>query len=85
MQCKAVIDTLSQIARLNVQDFESDYLEIVPYTKTPNRPFGDGIGVISFSQIYFDTKWNKGLIILRIPMRTKMWYRRSRALRKERR
>jgi len=37
-------------------------LEIFPYTKKSNRPFGEGIGVLSFSKIYFSHEADKAIL-----------------------
>lgn len=59
---KAIVDTLSQTARLNVKDLATSYLEIIPYTKRPHRPYGDGMGVISFSRTYFSKEADKAIL-----------------------
>lgn len=58
----AIIDTLSQIAQLSVRDIVIDYLEVVPYTRKPFKPYGEGMGVISFSRTYFDEKGGKAIL-----------------------
>jgi hypothetical protein len=57
-----VVDTLSQIAQLDAKDLVIDYLEIVPYDKKTNRPYGDGLGVISFSKPYFNENASKAIL-----------------------
>lgn len=58
---ESVLDTVSVTARLNVKDFAVNYLEVVPYGEK-NKPFGDGIGVIGFSRIYFNGKGDKAIL-----------------------
>lgn len=59
---ETIIDTLSQTVQLNVRDLVIGYLEVVPYTRKPFKPYGEGIGVISFSRIYFDEKGSKAIL-----------------------
>ena len=59
---KSIIDTLSQSAALSAKDLTVSYLEIVPYVKRVNRPFGDGMGVFSFSRIYFNKEADKAIL-----------------------
>jgi hypothetical protein len=57
-----IIDTLSQTAELQTGDLLVDYLEIVPYARKPYRPFGDGIGVISLSKVFFDATGRRAIL-----------------------
>jgi hypothetical protein len=57
-----IIDTLSQTAELQTGDLLVDYLEIVPYARKPYRPFGNGIGVISLSKVFFDATGRRAIL-----------------------
>lgn len=57
----SVLDTVSVTARLDVEDFAVSYLEVVPYEEK-NKPFGNGIGVIGFSKIYFNETRDKAIL-----------------------
>jgi len=57
-----IIDTLSQPAQLDAPDLSVSYLEIVPYAKRAHKPYGNGMGVIGFSKIYFNKKSDRAIL-----------------------
>jgi hypothetical protein len=57
-----IADTLSQNASLVASDLAIGYLDIVPYEKKINKPFGDGVGVISFSKPFFNKNISKAIL-----------------------
>lgn len=62
ISAETIIDTLSRTAQLNAKDLAISYLEITPYIKRQNRPYGDGIGVMGFSRIYFNKEVDKAIV-----------------------
>lgn len=57
---KAILDSISRISNLKADDFSVPFMEIVPHERRKYRPWGEGIGVISLSNVYIDK--NKAIL-----------------------
>lgn len=58
----AIVDTLSQPSALKATDLAVNYLEIVPYLKRKKRLYGEGMGVMGLSKIYFNRDLDKAIL-----------------------
>src|SRR5687767_9727090 len=59
---KTIVDTLSQTGQLSANDLAVSYLEIIPHVKKKNRPYGEGMGVMGLSRIYFNKNGDKAIL-----------------------
>jgi hypothetical protein len=55
-----VLDKLSKPANLNLSDLQINYMDMVPHDNS--TPYGNGIGLIAISKIYFNEKFNKAIL-----------------------
>ena len=59
---REILETITTNPGLEAKDLSVSYLQIVPHDKSKNVFFGLGIGILSFSKIYFNKDSSKAVI-----------------------
>jgi hypothetical protein len=58
----AAADSISKPATFSATDLALEYMDVIPNNAKKDKPFGDGIGVVAFSKLYFNRPGDKAVL-----------------------